>query len=102
MNMTIQTRFGLGLMQKAAYPNGRLALRLIDYDDGSPIAVLTTNIPSAKLEPGEFLVKTWSENETIAEACLASGFFVDTGKRVKTGFTEAHIWRFSDEYRIED
>jgi hypothetical protein len=53
---------------------------------------LTVNIPEADLEPGEILVKTWSENESLAAAALASGHFRDTGKRVKTGWCEAEVW----------
>lgn len=62
---------------------------------GEAIATLTVNIPEVPLEEGEFIVKTWSENERIAADCLASGLFVDTGKRVRTGWVMAQIWRFA-------
>ena len=71
--------------------------------NGQLAAVLTVNIPELDkvLKPGEFFVKTWSENETIAKEALASGLFVDTGKRLESGFVEAQIWRFSDDVRAE-
>lgn len=72
-------------------PESRIALRLI-ASDGIPYGMLTVNIPEADLLPGEILVKTWSENETLAAAALASGHFKDTGKRVPTGFCEAQVW----------
>ena len=55
--------------------------------------MLTTNLVNDSLEPGEFFVKTWSENEELAPACMASGHFIDTGKRVPTGWCEAQVWR---------
>jgi hypothetical protein len=77
---------------------GRMALKLI-ANDGTVAAVLTVNIPECSdlLKPGEFFVKAWSENEQIAADALASGLFVDTGRRAPTGHTEAQIWRFTKE-----
>jgi hypothetical protein len=79
-------------LECAKYDNGRLAIRAM-AEDGIPYAVLTVNLPDADLEPGEFFVKTWSENEGIAAAAISSGLFKDTGKRVATGWVEAQIWR---------
>ena len=75
----------------------------LNAPDGAVAAILTVNIPECDklLRPGEFFVKTWSENETIAKEALASGLFVDTGRRVESGFVEAQIWRFSDDVRAE-
>lgn len=74
------------------YSNGRLCVELIDATDGSPFATLTVNIPTAELGDWEILVKTWSENEMVAKAALASGRFKDTGKRINTGFVQAQVW----------
>ena len=65
---------------------------------GLVIAKLTVNIPdeSGRLQPGEFFVKTWSENELIGADALPSGLFVDTGRRVPTGHVEAQIWKLSE------
>ena len=60
-------------------------------------ATLTCNLPRRFLYPCEFLVKTWSENEPIANYIKKLGIFEDTGRRQKTGFSEAEIWRFRDE-----
>ena len=90
--------------QFAKYVNGRLAIQLVSADScegilsaGEPVGMLTVNIPSAELEDGEFLVKTWSENEDLAGGALASGRFVDTGRRVPTGHVEAQVWRFKSD-----
>jgi hypothetical protein len=68
--------------------------RYIIFDrDGVSQAVLSVVIMGAKLEPGEFLVKTWSENTSIAAAVKAANIFEDTGKRVPSGFVQAEIWK---------
>ena len=81
-------------INSAFYGGGRTALTL-DDQNGQRYAVLTVNLPDAFVEDGELLIKTWSENEAIAKAALESGLFVDTGKRVGTGFVEAQIWKFA-------
>jgi len=55
---------------------------------------LSVNFPEVKLGSGEFAAKTWSENEEIAEDALKSGLFIDTGKRIRSGYVEASVWRF--------
>ena len=92
--MKVKTRdWGECRIVENRYGN-RIALDLRSMD-GEPIARLTVNIPEASLEKGEFFVKAWSENERIAEDCLKSGLFWDTGKRVQTGWVEAQVWRFA-------
>ena len=73
------------------YTNGRIAIEL-DERNGTNFATLTCNLPDEELGDWEILVKTWSENEEIAKAALASGRFKDTGRRVSTGFMLAHVW----------
>lgn len=76
------------------YDPPRLAITLETYI-GEPFGTLTVNLPDDKLDEGEFFVKTWSENEGLAKSCMNSGAFIDTGKRVKTGYVEAQVWRFA-------
>ena len=61
--------------------------------DGEPWATLTVNIPGTVLAEDEVLVKTWSENEELRQPALNTGLFIDTGRRVKSGFVEAEVWR---------
>lgn len=75
------------------YDNGRPAVT-VESVEGYPLATLSTNLPQHKLDDGEFFVKTWSENASIAAAAKASGLFLDTGKTVKSGFVIVPIWRF--------
>jgi len=77
------------------YRNKRIALQI--YDEEGPYCTLTTNIVGETLQPGEFFIKNWSENEEIAAAALNSGIFEDTGRRVNSGFIEVPVWRFKAE-----
>jgi len=73
------------------YENGRTAVIL-----NGPLGamVLSVNLPNEPLEDEEFFVKGWSENEEIIEDCRP--YFIDTGKRVPTGFVTAEVWRFKN------
>lgn len=62
---------------------------------GAPYATLSIRITDqAKLEDGEFAIKNYTENEDIAKTVFETGWFEDTGKRVRTGYVEVPIWRF--------
>ena len=77
-----------------SYASGRATvIELIDTTSQEPFAVLTCNISGVKLKPDEVLIKRWSENEQVANAALATGWFEETGKIVPTGFCIAEIWR---------
>jgi hypothetical protein len=54
---------------------------------------ISTNIAGVVLEADEFCVKTWSEGEWTLALLVKMDLFKDTGRRVKTGFVEAPIWR---------
>lgn len=86
----------------ATYASGRgVVLDIVD-SHGEEFMRLTVNIPQAQLDPGEFAVKVWSENEPFIADILASGLFEDTGKRIPTGLVEAHVWRFTPEPEIPE
>jgi len=92
--MEFKTEFGRVTVEVSEYTNnGRVALILNDAETGEQVTVLTVNLPDATLEEGEFAVKDWTENKSIARDALASGYFVDTGKRIATGFVQAPVWR---------
>jgi len=88
----IKTRYGDMEVEVVLYKTGGTAVLLIQ--DNYRFATLSVNFPLVKLEEGEFAVKTWSENEQVAADALASGLFVDTGKRIQSGYVEASVWRF--------
>ena len=40
------------------------------------------------------MVKTWSENESFIQPLLETGYFEDTGKRIRVSqYCEAAIWK---------
>lgn len=78
-------------LQQAQYDNGRLALMLVDAEDGSPIAKATVNIPEEKLAANEVIIKGWSENAGMPEALIAAGVIGPQLRSVPTGFVEATV-----------
>lgn len=77
---------------EAKYGDGSIALEVIDSQDGEPFGRLTVCVPDTRLNENEVLVKTWSENQEWASQFLKYGF-EDTGRRVKTGYVEAQVWK---------
>lgn len=82
----------LDVLVRQTYSNGRMAVEVRSFD--GPFAMLSVNLPEAPtLEPYHFYAKTWSENAILRQPALDSGLFEDTGRRVRTGFVEAEVWR---------
>jgi len=75
--------------------NNATALQLVCEEDDEPWGTLTVNVPGTQLAENELLVKTWDENQPMREPALACGLFQDTGRRIRCGFTEAEVWRWS-------
>ncbi len=73
------------------YRNDRVALELIDAEDGAPIAMATVNLPDDFLEPDHVFIKGWSENSGIAEALIEGGIIGPEVRRLPTGFVHATI-----------
>jgi hypothetical protein len=85
------------------YANGNPAIIGYDQATGQKFSNLSFNLVSPDLiaaqtlEPGDIMIKTWSENEALAESARASGLFIDTGKRICLQFAEAEVWRVAAE-----
>jgi hypothetical protein len=85
------------------YVNGNPAIIGYDQATGQKFGNLSFNLVSPdltaeqSLEPGDIMIKTWSENEAFAQSARASGLFVDTGKRICLQFVEAEVWRLVAE-----
>lgn len=80
------------------YGNDRLAIQAMDKEEGDCYGTLTVNIPEADLADNEIFVKDWSENEPWVSQVLEQcpDIFEDTGRRQRTGFTSAAVWRIKD------
>lgn len=77
-------------LEEQKYMDGSTAITAIE-DSGEPFGVMTVCVPGTQLNENEILVKTWSENVWVSQL-LGKGF-TDTGRRVKTGYVEAQVWK---------
>lgn len=91
INVTLGNKNYKVKLERGSYEGGRIAI-LGYLSDGEPFSTLSVNIPDIKLLEDEILIKNWSENEAFAKSALQSGYFLNTGKSVRTGFVEAPIW----------
>ena len=76
---------------KGRYSNGRVALELIDADDGEGIATATVNIPEESLNEGEAFIKDYSENEGMLAWLIKNKLAEDTGRRVQSGWVQCPV-----------
>lgn len=94
---TVTTPYGETTFHGTRYSKGKgICIQMTGgYLEQEPYGVLSVNLPEHNkllVDEREFFVKTWSENEPVIEPILKSGKFVDTGRRVETGFVLASVW----------
>ena len=78
------------------YPaDNSIAIRLIDENDSSPIAIATVCLIQHGLTPpeGHCYIKNYSENKGILDALTEAGVVEPTGETVSFGYVEAHVCR---------
>jgi len=84
-------------VEKAAYSNGRIALRLFDAETEEPVATATINVPEADLASDEVIVKNYSENEGVTRTLILGGVInplpVST---LRTGHVLAEVYKLSE------
>jgi hypothetical protein len=86
-------QFNLKLVFSNYDYKNRIAIQVVDLEDGDVFGVLTTNIEE-DIEENEFFVKTWSENSWALDVLNnLSEYFEDTGKRFQSGFVQVPVWR---------
>ena len=75
-----------------------LAVQLMSPMEG-PYAVVSVNLPESKLlAPDEFFMKSWSENEQIAQQLVEKGIVQPTGKQANSGFVTAKAYKLNPIY----
>jgi hypothetical protein len=82
-------------LHESSYADGTPAILATDAS-GAPYATLSVNT-GRPLAPRHLAIKTWSENEGLAEAARTSGLFEETAMTIPTGFVQAPVWRIRDE-----
>lgn len=76
------------------YTNGKTYIELVcsgGDDDGAPYLMATTNIQGVDLDKPYLLIKNYSENQGVLNVLTKAGIIEDTGKKIKTGFTNVNI-----------
>ena len=73
----------------------RTGIELVDRQnvDAGTLAILSTNAPEVPLEPGEFIVNTYSENKDLFQQMEHFPEFEDTGKSAVLHDQKCPIWR---------
>jgi hypothetical protein len=103
MSNSIRIKF-MGIdcnVQAGRYPNGRMALELIESESGESFLVATVNLPFKSVGPREVFIKTWSENEGVLEALQAAGVLRDKGRLAGFDCPEAHRCVVVHPYLLE-
>ena len=80
------------------YGTGNPAVRLLDAEDGMPVATATTNIDG--LDSDEVAIKDYSENEGMYETLLNAGVISPMHKEIEQGWVKIPICKLIDEYVI--
>lgn len=76
---------------RRCYPNGRLALELIDTEDGMPVATATVNLPDVDIKDDEVFIKSYSENEGMMDMLQKEKIIGETLATANVGFTVATL-----------
>ena len=78
-------------VQWGRYPNGRVALQLVDEE--GPVATATVNVPEAELAADEVCIKDYAENAGVLDLLVLMGVVEPTGRRIPTGFVDVPVAR---------
>lgn len=79
------------------YPNGRIAIQLIDAEDGEPFATATINIPMESLAKDEVIIKNYSKNEGIEPSLIEAGILLEKVRMVGSGFTHVPVYKINPD-----
>ncbi|GGC22941.1 hypothetical protein [Pseudoduganella buxea] len=58
-------------------------------------ASVSKRLALPRLGASEFFAKTYSGNSPLREPLLNTGLFIDTGRRVPSGFVDLEVWRLT-------
>ena len=85
-------------IQIEKYQFGNKVIRLVDAEDGMPVATATTNVKG--LLPDEIAIKDYSENEGMYETLLNAGVISPMHREIKEGWLIIPVCKLIDEYII--
>lgn len=79
------------------YTNDRIAIQINSYEDKSPYAVATVNLPDVLLADNEVLIKDYSENEGMLDFLTKHNIVTPTQNGVQSGFVWLPVAIVNDE-----
>ena len=80
------------VVKKAEYLSGkRTAIELVHAQDGDSVAMATVNLPDVELAPSEVFIKSYSENEGMAECLIKAGAIGPVKRLQATGYTHVTV-----------
>lgn len=82
------------IIEEGHYSNNRIALELIDSEEGDPVMVATVNIPEVPLNEGEIIIKDYSENEGVLDFLQQNGLVGEVLRKVQSGFVTCPIVKY--------
>lgn len=83
-----------GVLAYGRYPNGRLALLIVDEEeDDDVIVTITANLPDMDMDEDEVAVKTYSENEGIIKALDPTRILVEQVGVESNGFAIFPVYK---------
>jgi len=71
--------------------NNRVAITVVDAEDGEDLLVATVNLPDEPLEEGETVIKDYSENEGILKFLVENGIVSKPVRTVRVGFASVSV-----------
>jgi hypothetical protein len=82
------------IIAERSYGNNRLALEILDSEDGIPVMVATVNIPEVPLNEDEIIIKDYSENEGVLGFLQQNGLVGEVLREVTTGFVKCQVVKY--------
>jgi len=79
------------IVTKERYAAEQNALSLTDAEDGSPVATASVCLPEHPQDEDEVYIKSWSENEGMADVLVAAGIIAEAHNVLPTGHVQATV-----------
>ena len=82
--------------------NERICIKLIDAEDGSPVATATINLTDEYIHEGHVAIKDYSENIGMPEALIDAGIILpDMKNMIKLEHGSVPVYELSNEAKVE-
>jgi len=85
-------------VQVERYGTSNPAVRLLDVEDGMPVAVATLNVDGLELD--EVAIKDYSENKGMYETLLENGIIHPKHREISTGHVTVPVCKLTEYYTL--